>query len=952
MRRAEWLRWTVSLAVLAGGLLVTEGLAQLATSASQERADAQATVVRSAAIERLTSGADATDYLTHAIDAFVRGHAGSPQAWEIRPFLEALNEQGRFIRSIVLAPGNRIAYVQPLEGNEAALGLYYPDEPGQWPAIQAIIAEGEPALVGPFELVQGGSGLAYRLPIVVDGDYWGLASTVLDADGYFEFALSDARAAGVTIGVRAGSAGEEGALLAGDAAGFADGSEVETVSVLGSDWEVGTVAAPVATTPAMLVRLVGLLTSTVIASLVFLFIGSRQRRRESVQRLTKLSHQVPGVLYQLRVSPGGGIELPFVSDRLQELFGVDPVELAGDARGIWEQFLPDDALRAQARMVAAASTGEAFHERLRHIDAAGQTRWFLAEASPQREADGSVLWHGFISDVSEEMEVENALRVSASVFDSTRDAVVISDPDGKATDVNPAFTALTGYARDEVAGRTLEMLGAGLTPPEVFDELRESLARHAFWRGELSSRTKDGRVISQAVAITGVPDDEGRISHFVTVISGLDNARDDFVTGLPSRQVLDDRLAQSLERGRSNRSAVALLVVGLDGFRDVNETMGHRVGDTVLKQAAARLSDTVPDDQTVARVGGDEFAIIVTDDADPGRLDELAARCLRALSEPFPASARPLHLTASIGIAIFPEDSQSASELLSHANQALRVAKEQGRGVARYFTASMQADAMERASLADELRTALVEGQLHVVYQPVVDLGTRRTVKVEALVRWTHPVRGPIAPTTFIPVAEKSGLIRAIGDFVFTEAVTWLADARRIAPGLALGFNMSPAEAQEEGARHAERLALLSAAQVPGSALIVEITEGLLLMQTDATRANLGRYRAAGVQFAIDDFGTGYSSLSYLQQLDVDFVKIDRAFVSGLTSESSNRALCEAIVAMSHSLGLAVIAEGIETEGQRSALAEMGCDFGQGYLFARPLPGDEVLARLSEEASG
>jgi EAL domain-containing protein (putative c-di-GMP-specific phosphodiesterase class I) len=259
---------------------------------------------------------------------------------------------------------------------------------------------------------------------------------------------------------------------------------------------------------------------------------------------------------------------------------------------------------------------------------------------------------------------------------------------------------------------------------------------------------------------------------------------------------------------------------------------------------------------------------------------------------------------------------------------------------------------MERADLADDLRTAVAQRQLSLVYQPVVDLDSGRTVKVEALVRWAHPVRGPIPPTTFIPIAEKSGLIKPLGDFVFTEAVSWLAQARLITPDLVLGFNMSPAEVHEESDRHPERVEMLAAVGVPGDALILEITEGLLLGQSDVTRANLATYREAGVQFAIDDFGTGYSSLSYLQQLDVDFVKIDRAFVSGLTSESSNRALCEAIVAMSHSLGLAVIAEGIETEGQRSALAGMGCDFGQGYLFARPLPGVDVLSLLAAEAAG
>ena len=953
--RERWIRWGAALLVLVLGVALTEVVVwQYSTTREAEAVDA-AQATGELVHQRLENGASSTYFLTHILDAYIRdvtllNYGGEMDGKQIQAFLAGLREHSQYLRSIAVAPGNRITYIEPVAGNEAAVGLYYPDLPEQWPAIQSIIEGGKEALVGPIDLVQGGRGLAYRLPVFLpDGTYWGMVSTVMDADAYLADATAVPGAESLTLGLssRDPQSGQS-TVIWGDPEAFAEGAVLFDVNPLGADWELAVVPATTAGFTVTWLRALGYAVALLLAVLVFLLVGARQRRREDASRLSSLAGQVPGMLFQLRVASDGSMSVPYSSDGVREMFGITPAQIHDDATPMWDRVAPPDVAEVRAELQSSITKGRPWHQRLRMRDVHDRDHWYVIEATPEQTDDGTVL-HGFLTSIDEEVANEDRLRISASVFESTRDGVVIMDDHRRIVDVNPGFTALTGFELEDVRGRTLEMLAGDLTPPAVYADLTMALERHAFWRGELVNRMKDGRVSSQAAAVSAVsgPDDE--LSHYVAVFSSLNAMRDDVVTGLPRRQVVEDRLAQAVERARATRSQIALLVLGLDGFRDVNETLGHRAGDLVLKETATRIRARVPEPETVSRMGADEFAIVLTVDADTARVESVAQSVLEAIAQPITVAGKDVHLTASMGVSVFPGDSDSAASLLTNANQAMRVAKDQGRGRYRFFTAAMQAEALERSQLTDDLRRAVAEGQLSLAIQPVVDLATGRIVKGEALMRWTHPERGPIGPASFIPIAEKSGLIIVMGDWLFTEVLAELRRLREVQPSFELSYNLSPVEVSDDHGLIERRLEALRHARVPGVALVAEITEGLLLDRSEVPTRNLKALRDAGVQFAIDDFGTGYSSLAYLQELDVDYVKIDRSFVNDLGIKAGSLALCEAIIDMAHRLGLRVIAEGVETEPQRDLLARAGCDLGQGYLFSRPIPADEFLAVLTAQ---
>ena len=949
-RRARVRRWAAALAVVLIGFLVTGAMARWIDGTQDAQAQAEAEQAGAQLASQLETSIIPASQITHALDSYVRGQAGNLQTVRVREFMKGLNQPGLFIRSITLAPDNRIRYVEPLQGNEAAVGLYLPDNPEQWAPTEAIIASGEPALTGPFDLVQGGLGLAYRHPIELPfTGYWGLGSVVINADDYLAAAAS---AAGVTperAAVRTVAAdGTPGPVFWGASEAFGTGTVAEA-RPLGVTWQVAVEPVPTESALSLVIRLLGYLASVLLAALVFLVLRSRQRRREVSDRLAKLSDLVPGMLYQMTVAPDGSTAVPYASSGIGRLFGVSPEAVADDATAMWSRVDPDDAPRARSSMEAAVATGTPWHTRLRMRNGDGDTRWFLADARPESVPPDGVVLHGLLTDVTDEVEMAEQMRISASVFASTRDGIIIMTPDGAILDVNPGFVALTGYQPEEVRGRTLEILGSGLTPQDVYDDVRQSLDREGFWRGELVNRTASGGVAAAAVSITTVQGESGELSHFVAVISALSTLREDLVTGLPGRQMVDDRLHQAVERAHAAGGRAALLVVGLDHFGDINERFGHRSGDVVLKTIAQRLRAVIPEPETVARVGGDEFAIILDADASAEAVERAADEIARAVAEPLTVSEKTVGLTCSIGIAVYPDESPTAADLLTSADQALRAAKASGRDRYSYATAAMQEEARERMRLIEDLREAIDRGDLHMNFQPVVEMATGRVVKSEALVRWNHPELGPISPARFIPLAEASGQIKGIGDWIFAQVLDLLEQARAVMPEFTVGFNLSPIEISDPQDMHVRRLALMRERGIPGSALVAEITEGLLLDRGEEAMRNLRAYREAGLEFAIDDFGTGYSSLSYLQKLDVDYLKIDQSFVRELAAGNESHALCVAIIEMAHALRLRVIAEGVETKEHHTLLAEAGCDFGQGYLFSRPIPPEDLLGLLREQ---
>ncbi len=429
-------------------------------------------------------------------------------------------------------------------------------------------------------------------------------------------------------------------------------------------------------------------------------------------------------------------------------------------------------------------------------------------------------------------------------------------------------------------------------------------------------------------------------------------AHHDLLTDLPNRRWLHERLGQALRNCQAAQGQkVALLLIDLDRFKEVNDTLGHGHGDLLLVQAAQRLRGSLRESDTLGRMGGDEFALVLHLQSGLAEAGRVADRMLEVLGRPYDLEGERVYIGASIGIAVYPDDADSVEALLQDADQALYRAKEEGRQRKSFFTPELMQRSLLRARLAADLREALPQGQLHLVYQPILELATGAVHKAEVLLRWTHPERGPISPAEFIPIAESTGMIGVIGDWVFQQAALQAQQwRRRFGVDFQVSVNRSPLQFRHGGTPAQSWPEQLAALGLPGNAVAVEITEGLLLEHDEAVSQQLQALRNCGMSLSLDDFGTGYSALGYLNRFRIDVIKIDRSFVSGAGSDQTGRSLCRAIVSMAHELGMRVVAEGVETEAQRDWLREAGCDFAQGYLFARPMPVEAFEAWIDARA--
>ncbi len=424
----------------------------------------------------------------------------------------------------------------------------------------------------------------------------------------------------------------------------------------------------------------------------------------------------------------------------------------------------------------------------------------------------------------------------------------------------------------------------------------------------------------------------------------------DRLSGLPNRHMFQDRLEQAIMKANRGGTRLGLMFLDLDRFKEVNDTLGHEMGDDLLKQASARLRGCVRQTDTVARMGGDEFTIILDEISDTTDVTRIAQNILKRMAEPFQLGTEVAFISSSIGITFYPEDATEIATLLKNADQAMYAAKAAGRNTFHHFMPSMQLAAQTRMRLVNDLRGALAAGQFRVYYQPIVDTRTGAIHKAEALIRWLHPLHGLVSPASFIPLAEETRMIVDIGDWVFREALRQVATWRKAyRPDFQVSVNVSPLQFRGEGDIQSGWLEHMRALGLPGQSVAVEITEGLLLDADAEITDKLLAFRDAGITVSLDDFGTGYSSLSYLKRFDIDYLKIDRSFVHNMETDGNDLALCDSIIVMAHRLGLQVIAEGVETREQQDLLSKAGCDYLQGFLFAKPLPPEEFEALLAQQ---
>ena len=425
----------------------------------------------------------------------------------------------------------------------------------------------------------------------------------------------------------------------------------------------------------------------------------------------------------------------------------------------------------------------------------------------------------------------------------------------------------------------------------------------------------------------------------------------DSLTGLPNRNLFLQKLADGIRSCDRSRQSLALLYLDLDRFKDVNDTLGHAMGDLLLVEIARRLQSALRQVDTVARLGGDEFTVILGNISDQLAVQPICQSLLDELAQPFQLENEKLFLTASIGVSFYPQDASEVGELQRFADQAMYAAKTEGSNRYHFFTPELQRRALRKRKMINELRDAIDGRQFEILYQPIVALDGGRMHKAEALIRWLHPERGELDPDAFIPIAEDAGLIAEIGNWVFYQAITEAARWREaFAEDFQISVNISPMQWLDNAAAMDQWRSHLQAAGIAGQALIIEITERLLIEARDRIAGRLMAFRESGIQVSIDDFGTGYASLSYLRQYDIDYLKIDHSFIHNLDRDERDLALCEAVIAMAHKLGIEVIAEGVENETQQSLLVQFGCDYAQGHLYSRPLPAAEFELLLERQA--
>ncbi len=714
----------------------------------------------------------------------------------------------------------------------------------------------------------------------------------------------------------------------------------------------------------------GIFTCTLVAGLVTALFYTRKLASRMLREMKEALRHSEVCWGQAMTGLGSGLTdwnlatgVTTYSPRWYEMLGLDPAEVGSSSEEWMKRVHPDDLPLLTQRMHAlfqGNDNGTNHEFRMQHAD--GSWRWMLGNALiHSRDAAGRPLrLIGTNLDITERKRIEDDLRLSALVFNNSSEAMSVADARGHIITVNPAFMRITGYDLEEVRHQPTALFGLDQTTLAAIIEASNTIGH---WHGEIWCKRKDGDVYPVSIAVNTIFDRDAQPYRYVSLFSDITNRKQaeellwrqanfDALTHLFNRSMFHERVGQEIKQAQRSGSQLALLFIDLDHFKEVNDTLGHDTGDHLLLEAARRITSCVRETDAVARLGGDEFTVLLAglDDNDTTIVERIASNLLEELTAPFDLGDEVAHVSASVGITLYPRDASDIDGLFRNADQAMYLSKAQGRNRFSYFTPELQASAQNRLRLINDLRIALAEEQFSVHFQPIVDLGSGRIVKAEALLRWRHPQRGMVMPDTFIPLTEETGMIHDIGDWVFREAAHWLARWRTgHHAGFQMAINKSPIQFQKNNHPHADWLTHLNSLGLPGNSLTIEITEGVLLNAESEITTALLDYRDAGIQIAIDDFGTGYSSLAYLNKFDIDYLKIDRSFIRNLAPNSSDMALSEAIIVMAHKLGLKVIAEGVETPAQRELLASVGCDYVQGYLFSRPLPPEEFEYLLRKD---
>lgn len=690
-----------------------------------------------------------------------------------------------------------------------------------------------------------------------------------------------------------------------------------------------------------------------------------QRTAELAKTATELRESETRLTLAMEASKLGMWDWDLVNgevhhSKMDVLFGVgqsDRLRLAEQQR---PELHAEDGPRVRRDLIAhLKGETETYTVQYRALQHDGNSVWIEDRGRViERSADGRALrMIGTRRDISESRRQAEQLRLAATVFEAAGEGMAIMDPEYRLLAVNQACCTLSGYTREELIGQSVALLASSEDSRQQYAAIRARLVTDGSWEGELIETRKSGEVYPQWAQLRVVRDSQGNVSNVVAFVSDLSVRRQveerlrylthfDELTGLANRTLLKERLHAACERSRSRSRGLAVFYLDLDRFKVLNESLGHDAADQLLREVSRRLSTTLSDADTIARLSGDEFVVVLEGYGSLANLAHSGSHLLSRLRKPILIGDQELVVSASIGVSLMPDNSREAATLLLQANMAMQHAKHLGGNTLQFFTDRLQVSSLDNLKMENQLRRALEDGQLEVFYQPRLNVAEDRLDAAEALVRWRHPQKGLIAPGFFIPLAEETGLIIPLGEFVLRQACKqarqWQLEG---VAEIRVSVNLSVKQLRQGNFVSLVRQ-VLEETGLPADRLELELTESQLLDDID-NAINISRQlRALGVKLAIDDFGTGYSSLSYLKRFPVDFVKIDRSFISELDQVGEDSAIVRAIIAMVHSLELKVVAEGVETQAQMDFLKAHGCDEMQGYLISRPVPADEFVKLL------
>ena len=592
----------------------------------------------------------------------------------------------------------------------------------------------------------------------------------------------------------------------------------------------------------------------------------------------------------------------------------------------------------------------------------GELRTWHIMASPLgRLADDRRYILSMATDITESKKAEEELRLAATVFQNSHSAIVITDSAANIVAANPAFTRITGYAEDELIGRNPRLLHSGRQTREFYQSFWRILLEEDSWQGEIWNCRKNGEEYAAWLSISAMRDEQGGVQHYIGIADDITQNKEiqrqmeylayhDALTGLPNRMLANDRLEQALAHANRARGRVAVMFLDLDDFKSINDTLGHSVGDAMLKAVAERLQACVRESDTVSRLGGDEFLVMLHDVTEIEAINRIAVGILEKINQSYQLGEHALTTSTSIGIAVFPEDGRDRDTLLKNADMAMYNAKQSGRNTHRFFAEEMNDYVLEHLLIRNGLTRALENQEFQLHFQPLLDLSTGKPIGAEALLRWRHPELGMMPPNRFIPVAEETGMIIPIGNWVMQEACRQAKRWHEMGwADLRVAVNISAVQFRR-GDLEETVVRALSEAGLASHFLELELTESILIQDIEKTLDVLHRLGTLGVHLSIDDFGTGYSSLAYLRRLPVDKLKIDRSFVNEITTREDDAAIALSIITLAHSLRKRVVAEGVETPEQLRFLQQHGCNEIQGYLFSRPMTAEALAAFL--EAGG